>query len=89
MPPGVRRRRYGQRRLREIVPLVRALREMGAAHGGKTPGQVALNWTIAKGTVPIPGAKKAKQSLDNAGALGWLLEPADVETLDRLSDSLS
>ena len=34
---------------------------LGHAHGGKTPAQVALNWLICKGAVPIPGAKNAAQ----------------------------
>ena len=40
-------------------------------------GQVALNWLIAKGAVPIPGAKNPEQAEENAGALGWSL--ADEE----------
>ena len=83
-PPGVRGRRYG-RALAKIQPLVGLLRETGAAHGGKTPAQVALNWTICKGTVPIPGAKNARQAMDNAGALGWRLSPDQVQALDRAS----
>ena len=48
------------------------------AHGGKTPAQVALNWVICKGAVPIPGAKNRQQAEQNAGALGWRLSPDDV-----------
>jgi aryl-alcohol dehydrogenase-like predicted oxidoreductase len=83
-PAGVRGRRYG-RVLAKIQPLVGLLRETGAAHGGKTPAQVALNWTICKGTVPIPGAKNARQAMDNAGALGWRLSLDQVQALDRAS----
>ena len=63
-PPGLRGRRYGGV-LAKIQPLTGLLREIGQAHGGKTPSQVALNWTISKGTVPIPGAKNARQAIDN------------------------
>ena len=42
---------------------------------GRTPAQVALNWTMCKGTIPIPGAKNAQQVQQNAGALGWRLPP--------------
>ena len=45
----------------------------GERHGGRTPSQVALNWIICKGAVPIPGAKNAAQAEQNAGALGWRL----------------
>ena len=31
--------------------------------------QVAINWTICKGAVPIPGAKNARQAKEAAGAL--------------------
>ncbi len=83
-PPGLRGRRYGGI-LAKIQPLTGLLREIGQAHGGKTPAQVALNWTISKGTVPIPGAKNARQAIDNAGALGWRLAEAEVAALDVAS----
>ncbi|CAK9090535.1 unnamed protein product [Durusdinium trenchii] len=44
-----------------------------AAKYQKTPAQVALNWCICKGTVPIPGARTLEQAQENAGALGWQL----------------
>ena len=47
--------------------------EIGQDHGGKSIAQVALNWVIRKGALPIPGAKNADQALQNAGALGWEL----------------
>ena len=37
---------------------------------------------IAKGAVPIPGAKNAAQAQENAGALGWLMGDDDVAALD-------
>jgi len=46
---------------------------------------VALNWAICKGTVPIPGAKNARQARDNAGALGWRLSADEVQALDQAS----
>ena len=84
-PSGVRGRRY-LRDLGKVQPLVALLREIGAAHGGKTPAQAALNWAICKGTAPIPGAKNARQAVDNAGALGWRLSPDQVRALDRASE---
>lgn len=47
--------------------------------------QVALNWLICKGAVPIPGAKNAAQATANAGALGWRLTGGEVEELDELA----
>jgi pyridoxine 4-dehydrogenase len=61
---------------------------MGRAHGERTPAQVALNWTICKGTLPIPGVKNAEQARQNAGALGWRLTPDEMAELDRTSLAL-
>lgn len=49
----------------------------------KTMAQVALNWCVAKGTVPIPGAKTLEQAQQNIGALGWLLDDGEVAALDK------
>lgn len=84
-PPGVRGRRYNRAFLEKIQPLLRLLRDFGRAHIGKTPSQVALNWVIQKGAVPIPGAKNARQAQDNAGALGWQLSVEEVVALDEAS----
>ena len=87
-PPGVRGRRYNPDYLRRVQPLIGLLKEIGQAHGGKTPAQVALNWAICKGTVPIPGAKNARQARDNAGALGWRLTGEQVAALDKASSNV-
>ena len=87
-PSGVRGRRAGKKRLVKIEPLVARLREIGAAHDGKNPAQVSLNWTICKGTVPIPGAKNVRQAQENAGALGWRLTDEEVASLDKASEEL-
>jgi pyridoxine 4-dehydrogenase len=63
--------------------------KIGQDHGGKTNAQVALNWCICKGTMPIPGAKNAEQAQQNAGALGWKLTEAEVAELDTVSDDVT
>jgi len=85
-PPLTRRRRTGL--LQHLGPLLTELRQIGGEHGGKTPPQVALNWTMAKGTLPIPGAKNELQAAENAGALGWSLTPEQVARLDAASEHL-
>ncbi len=50
----------------------------------RTPAQVALNWLIARGAVPIPGAKSAEQARENAAVLGWQLTRSELDLLDRL-----
>ena len=62
--------------------------EIGQDHGGKTNSQVALNWLICKGTMPIPGAKNAEQAQENTGALGWKLTDVEVAKLDEASDAV-
>jgi aryl-alcohol dehydrogenase-like predicted oxidoreductase len=86
-PTGARARRYNRDYLTKIQPLVDRLKEVGWTHG-KTPNQIALNWIICKGAVPIPGAKDARQAADNAAALGWRLTPDEVAALDQASDTI-
>ena len=49
---------------------------------GPDPSQVALNWVMSKGVVPIPGAKNRHQAEENAGALGWSIDEDDLAQLD-------
>jgi aryl-alcohol dehydrogenase-like predicted oxidoreductase len=69
----------------EVDKVVDVLRRVGAAHGDRTPSQVALAWIIAKGAVPIPGAKNRQQAEDNAGALGWRMDAAELAELDAVA----
>jgi len=82
-PPG--RRTFSDFPMAEIEPLLAELHRIGERYGGKTPAQVALNWLVCKGTVPIPGAKNRAQADQNAGALGWRLSAEDVEALSRVA----
>jgi len=86
-PPGNRAVRY-LHILPKIPPLLKLMTEIGQDHGGKFNSQVALNWVIRKGALPIPGAKNADQALQNAGALGWSLSDDEVEKLDAASDEV-
>ena len=79
-PPG--KRGFSDHPMEVVDTIVAALRTVGEAHGGKTPSQVALNWLMAKGAVPIPGAKNRAQASENAGALGWDMEAAELAALD-------
>lgn len=86
-PPGRRAGRYAKI-LPKIEPLLRLMTEIGQDHGGKTNAQVALNWVICKGALPIPGAKNANQAGQNAGALGWRLTDEEVAKLDFVTNAL-
>jgi aryl-alcohol dehydrogenase-like predicted oxidoreductase len=87
-PPGVRRLRMGVNglSLERVQPVVELLTQIGEAHGGKTPAQVALNWLVRQpGVLPIPGAKNAQQARANAGALGWNMTDAEADRLSQIS----
>jgi aryl-alcohol dehydrogenase-like predicted oxidoreductase len=89
VPPGMRRRMYSRDDLMRVQPLIDVLKEIGQAHGDKTPSQVSLNWLICKGAVPIPGAKNLRQAQENFGALGWRLTDEEVARLDEMSKQVT
>jgi aryl-alcohol dehydrogenase-like predicted oxidoreductase len=84
-PPGVRGRRYAGR-LARTEALISLARRIGEDHGGKNPTQVALNWLVAKGAVPIPGVKRARHVEEIVGALGWSLTSDEIAALDEATD---
>ncbi|MBF6596204.1 MAG: aldo/keto reductase [Thermaceae bacterium] len=83
-PPGrYRSQRYVTRK--ESLPqLLKTLEQIAQAHGA-TPAQVALRWCIQKDTLPIPGAKNARQAQGNAGALSLELSKDEMIRLDFVS----
>lgn len=65
-----------------LDPLLSTLGEIATLRR-KTMSQVAINWAICKGTVPIPGAKDMQQARENLGALGWRLTSGEVAALEK------
>lgn len=84
-PPGMRGAKYASV-LKDMQPLIRLMTEIGQDWGGKVAAQVAINWCICKGTLPIPGAKNVAQAQLNAGSIGWRLTPEQIKALDHASD---
>jgi len=82
-PPG--RRGFSNYAMEVVDRVVAELRLVGLSHRDATPSQVALNWLMAKGAVPIPGAKNRAQAEENAGALGWRLTTDEVAALDTVA----
>ncbi len=82
LPPGRNRQAITRGQLDSLMPLTGLLKEIGTGHG-KTPSQVALNWVIGKGAVPIAGARSAAQAAENAGALGWELSREEILALEE------
>ena len=71
---------------KQILPGARSLLDCLAAVAksrNKTMAQVAINWCMSKGTIPIPGAKNPEQAQQNLGAIGWQLDAGEVTELDR------
>lgn len=86
-PSGLRAVQFNRGFFMRCAPLLAALKAIGDAHQ-KTPAQVATNWLLAKGALPIPGAKNAAQAQENAGAMGWRMSEGEVIHLDELSSRL-
>ncbi len=85
-PKGMRASRFNTRYLQALQPMIQLLTRIGNEHDGKTPAQVAINWTICKGTLPIPGVKNTAQVDQDLGAAGWRLTDDEVGLLDEMSD---
>ena len=80
--PGNPRRQL----FRELLPGAQGLLQtlqVVAQEYNKSPTQVAINWAVAKGTVPIPGCRTVAQARENLGAVGWKLKTDAVQELDR------
>lgn len=75
---------------RQLLPgarsLLACLRSVAESRN-KTMSQVAINWCICKGTMPIPGAKSVTQAQNNIGALGWQLDAGEIAELDQAAAS--
>jgi len=70
-----------------ILPLLQVMEGI-AQRRNKTVSQVALNYVMCKGVIPIPGARTAAQVEDNFGALGWRLSGEEIQVLEHESDRL-
>ena len=72
---------FGHQRL-SADPLLAPL----AAKYASSPQCIALSWLLHKGDhiLPIPGASKPASILDSLKAMDLMLEPSDIEAIDRL-----
>jgi pyridoxine 4-dehydrogenase len=86
LPSGPRKGLFKEL-LPKIQPLLQTIDAI-AKTNGKTMSQVAINWCICQGTIPIPGAKNLSQARENIGALGWRLSSAEVTELETIALSL-
>eukprot|EP00531_Pseudo-nitzschia_arenysensis_P010119 CAMPEP_0116122800 /NCGR_PEP_ID=MMETSP0329-20121206/4406_1 /TAXON_ID=697910 /ORGANISM="Pseudo-nitzschia arenysensis, Strain B593" /LENGTH=427 /DNA_ID=CAMNT_0003616669 /DNA_START=22 /DNA_END=1305 /DNA_ORIENTATION=+ len=70
-----------------IQPLLTTMTAI-AEKRSKTLSQVALNYIISKGAIPIPGCRTVTQLNDNLGAMGWRLTSTEVKMLELEADKL-
>ncbi|MGP6294552.1 aldo/keto reductase [Caldiplasma sukawensis] len=68
-------------------PLMDEIKKMSEKYS-KTVSQIALNWLVCKGVLPIPGAKDKKQLSENAVAASFRLSDNDVKALDSISSEI-
>lgn len=70
----------------------RRLKDRRSRYGGEsinvdfTPTQIAINYVVAKGCVPIPSIKNLKEAEELIGCLGWGLTDEEVRILDNAAD---
>lgn len=85
--PRARHPRFTSEMMAANQPLVAGLRRVAERHGdGVTPAQVALAWVLAQGrhVVPVPGTKRERWAVENAGAAGLRLTAGDLAELAAL-----
>jgi len=79
-----------KRNIERTRPLISVMEEIANNHQA-TVSQVALNWLIhysGEIVVTIPGATKAIQAQDSAGAMKFVLNDEELDRLDRESREL-
>jgi len=74
--------RWTEENFAKNLALVERIRGVAAVKG-VTPGQIALAWAMAQGTVPIPGTRRIKYLEENAAAADIELTDTDREALDE------
>lgn len=65
--------------------LLRTMNHIGLENNGKNPAQVALNWIMSKGIVPLPGIKTLSQAIENTETVRWSMTKEQINLLDTLT----
>ena len=65
------------------LELVKEIQKL-AGEKNITASQLAIAWTLAKGTVPIPGTKRVKNLEDNVAAANIILSNDELERLELI-----
>jgi len=70
----------------EIRTFNKLLEFIGAINGGRTAAQVALNYLVCKGAIPIPSCTSVERADSIADVMDFELGVEDVETIDEKLD---
>jgi pyridoxine 4-dehydrogenase len=84
VPPGPRGLLF-RTQAGPVAALLATLREVAAARG-VSPSQVAIQWTRARGTLPIAGIRTERQAQEVLQCMDWQLTAAEVAELDAASE---
>jgi aryl-alcohol dehydrogenase-like predicted oxidoreductase len=78
---------YDNQRCRDVLAAIDGV--VAGRDGAVTHSQVALNWVRSRAGVAsvLLGARTEAQLLDNLGASSWTLDAAEIESLDRASQT--
>ena len=71
---------------REIRTLNKLLEFIGAVNGGKSSSQVALNYLMCKGAIPVASCTSVERANQYADCLNFELGEEDVATIDEKLD---
>lgn len=71
--------KFDKTQLKQLLDTIRKL----ADKYSREPSAIALNWCIAKGTIPLAGARTAQHVRQNEAALGFILTPDEITELDK------
>jgi aryl-alcohol dehydrogenase-like predicted oxidoreductase len=75
---------FKEPKLTKNLALVELLRKIGAAHGGKSPGEIATAWTLRHPAITgaIVGLRKPGQAAGSLGASGFKLRDAELAEIE-------
>lgn len=96
VPPGLNAIKSKSTRVKwyqkNCAPIIDAVQSV-ADRRGKSAAQVAINWGVCKGIIPLCGARNEEQVLEAVGgAMGqegtdWKLTESEIAELDEASDA--
>ena len=84
LPRSALRRQLFREALPKIEPLVATMRQIAASRNKSVP-QVAVNYVLCKGALPLVGVRDAAQARENLGALGWRMAADEVAELEAVA----